>query len=111
MSATASIRVHCRRDGFADTLRQLAWAVGHHVTYEPCAPDDPDRVALVLTDLDYASDEHVLSELGLDIVGKIDGVVSWEVVPRHPDAPAARARARSARRMGKSGEELGADRS
>lgn len=81
MPATATIRVRCRAEGFADTLRQIAWLVGHRVSYEANDPDAPERVAYVLTDLDYATDQHILGELGLDVVGKLDGVLSLEVVP------------------------------
>jgi hypothetical protein len=77
----ATIKVRCRAEGFADTLRQIAWMVGHRVSYEASDPDDAERAAYVLTDLDYAADEHILGELGLDIVRKIDGVLSLEVVP------------------------------
>ena len=84
VSASATVRVRCRAEGFAVTLRQLAWLVGHRVSYEACEPEDPERVALVLTDLDYAGEDHILRELGLDIVGKVDGVLSWEVVPSKP---------------------------
>jgi hypothetical protein len=79
--AAATIRVRCRAEGFADTLRQIAWMVGHRVSYESDDPDAPVRIAYVLTDLDYAADEHILGELGLDILAKIDGVLSLEVVP------------------------------
>lgn len=81
MAAVATIRVRCRAEGFADTIRQLAWMVGHRVSYDADDTDSPERVAYVLTDLDYVPGDHVLRERGLDIVGKIDGVLSWEVVP------------------------------
>jgi hypothetical protein len=84
LAVTATIMVRCSREGFADTIRRLAWTVGHLVSYETCSADAPDRMAVVLTDLDYAGDEHVLQDLGLDIIGKIDGVLGWEVVPRYP---------------------------
>jgi hypothetical protein len=78
---TANIRVTCRREGFAITLQRLAWTVGHKVSFEPTQRDPDTSVAVILTDFDYRLRNRILDDLGLDVVGKIDGVLHWEVVP------------------------------
>jgi hypothetical protein len=77
---TANIRVICRRDGFANTLQRLAWTVGHRVSFEPTQRDPDTSVAIIFTDFDYRLRNRILDDRGLDVIGKIDGVLRWEVV-------------------------------
>lgn len=83
---TAMIKVLCRADTFEETLNLLAWAVGHRVEIPEAAPLSDAKYVFIYTDLGYNDDdENILANLGLDIIGKISGVLSWEVVAsNHP---------------------------
>jgi hypothetical protein len=81
-SATARVKVVCRAAGFEETLRLLAWAVGHPVSFEEARRPAITRCLYVETGLAYdGRSDVVLEDLGLDVVGKVDGVLSWTVVP------------------------------
>lgn len=86
---TAVIKVLCRIEHLTSTANLLEWAVGHHVEVDPDQTDDTTRCLLIFTDIAYyENDETILERLGLNIVGKIKGVVSWEVVPRQQEMAA-----------------------
>ncbi len=79
---TAIVRVTCRANTVEDTARKLAWTVGHPVRLAAAVPGAATRSLLVLTDLAYnGHDDTILERLGMDIIGKVAGVLSWEVIP------------------------------
>lgn len=79
---TAIVRVTCRADTFKDTARKLAWTVGHPIQLLDALPGARTRGLLVLTDLAYhGQDDTILERLGMDIIGKVTGVLAWEVIP------------------------------
>jgi hypothetical protein len=79
---TATIRVLCRADGLDETTDLLAWATGHPITSVEQAPASDTRWLLIRTDLEYHGDDWtILGRFGLDLIGKVAGVLSWEVVP------------------------------
>lgn len=80
MTSTAILRVVCRADRFDETARLMAWAVGHPVGFS-----NPEAVAItrslfVDTGLAYDRNEFVPDDFALDVVGKVPGVLSWEIV-------------------------------
>lgn len=59
----------------------LQWALGHHVAVEESDPDAKTGCLFVFTDIEYYNNDKALFEnFGFDIIGKIRGVVSWEVL-------------------------------
>lgn len=79
---TAIIQVVCRAGTFDETARMLAWTVGHSVQLGDPVPGSTTRSLLVITNLAYhGQDDTILERLGMDIIGKVAGVLSWEVVP------------------------------
>lgn len=86
MEQTAVIKVLCRAENLDNTAHLLEWAVGHRVEIDASQEDARTRCLLVFTDIAYyENDETILDRLGLNIIGKIKGVVSWEVIPRQDE--------------------------
>jgi len=82
---SATIKVLCRADALQDTANMLHWAIGHHVEVADTASDDKIGCLFIFTDVEYyENDTTLLDRLGFDIIGKIRGVVSWEVLPQGP---------------------------
>lgn len=82
LQPTAIIKVLCRADKLEETVNLLAWAVGHRVELEEQGTFSQTRYLFIHTDLAYADDSNtILERLGLDIIGKIAGVLSWTVIP------------------------------
>lgn len=79
---TAAVRVVCRAADFENTARLLSWAVGHPISFGETSAPAITRCLYVETGLSYdGRREVVLEDLGLDVIGKVDGVLSWAVVP------------------------------
>ena len=63
----------------------LQWALGHRVSIEQNASDNKTGCLFVFTDIEYyGSDTALFEKFGFDIIGKISGVVSWEVLEEEP---------------------------
>src|SRR6266702_5184024 len=78
---SATIKVLCRADTLQDTANMLQWAIGHRVEIADMEFDDKIGCLFVFTDVEYyENDTTLLERLGFDIIGKIRGVVSWEVL-------------------------------
>ncbi len=82
---TALVRIVCRADGADETARLVAWTTGHEVRVRESGGDGIAHITeclVVDTNLAYVERHvRVLEELGLEIVGKVSGVLSWTVVP------------------------------
>ena len=79
---TAIIKVLCKGDGFEEAANLVAWTVGHRVEIGELGPEANTRWVLILTDLAYHHDDDtILERLGLQVIGKVSGVLYWEVVP------------------------------
>jgi len=60
----------------------LAWTVGHPIRLAEQSLETNTRCLFIFTDLAYNSqDDTIFEHLGLDIIGKVTGVLSWEVIP------------------------------
>ncbi|HEU5381536.1 MAG TPA: hypothetical protein VFV38_39450 [Ktedonobacteraceae bacterium] len=78
---TAAIKVLCRADTIQDTANMLNWALGHRVEIAEEATDEKIGCLFVFTDIEYyENDTTLLERLGFDMIGKIKGVVSWEIL-------------------------------
>lgn len=93
---SATIKVLCRADSLEDTANMLHWAIGHRVEVADIASDDKVGCLFIFTDVEYyENDTTLLERLGFDMIGKIRGVVSWEVLSQDEEegktsgAPAA----------------------
>ncbi|HEX6289021.1 MAG TPA: hypothetical protein VFZ66_07510 [Herpetosiphonaceae bacterium] len=79
---TAVIKVVCKPDKLEETANLLAWTVGHRVEVAERTSHADARWLFVFTDLAYHDDDDtILEHLGLDIIGKLGGVLSWTVIP------------------------------
>ncbi len=77
----AIIKVLCKADMLQQTANMLAWALGHRIEIPEAASNAKVRTLFILTDIEYyEDDETLLQHLGFDMIGKISGVVSWEVI-------------------------------
>jgi len=81
---SATIRVFCQAETLQDTANMLRWAIGRHrIEVADTKPQGKIACLLVFTDVEYyENDATLLESLGFDIIGKIRGVVWWEVLPR-----------------------------
>ncbi|HLQ31021.1 MAG TPA: hypothetical protein VK140_17430 [Ktedonobacteraceae bacterium] len=78
---SATIKVLCRADTLQDTANMLHWAIGHRVEVADIAHDNKIGCLFIFTDVEYyENDTTLLERLGFDMIGKIRGVVSWEVL-------------------------------
>lgn len=78
---SATIKVLCRTEALEDTAKMLQWALGHRVTIEENSPDAKTGCLFVFTDIEYyGTDVNLFENFGFDIIGKISGVVSWEIL-------------------------------
>lgn len=86
---TAVVKVLCKPEKLEETANLIAWTVGHRVEIADTVSAAETRWLFVFTDLAYYDDDDtILERLGLDIIGKIGGVLSWEVVPSDQQAAA-----------------------
>jgi hypothetical protein len=88
---SAVIKVLCCADALQDTATMLQWALGHRIEVEKVAPGAKVGNLIVFTDVEfYENDTALFERLGFDIIGKIRGVVSWEMLPQaEKEGPAA----------------------
>jgi hypothetical protein len=81
----AGIRVICRARGFDDTANLVEWALGYPVVYRDPAATAITRSLIVATRFTYAGESvDFVNELGLNIVERLTGVLSFTVVPLDP---------------------------
>lgn len=79
---TAIIKVVCKPDKLEETANLLAWTVGHRVEMVDASSHTDACALMVFTELAYHDDDDtILEHLGLDIIGKLGGVLSWTVIP------------------------------
>lgn len=77
---SATIKVLCRMDALHDAANMLQWALGHQVQVDEDASDSKVGCLFVFTNIEYYdNDATIFEQFGFDIIGKIRGVVSWEV--------------------------------
>ncbi|HEU5377308.1 MAG TPA: hypothetical protein VFV38_17910 [Ktedonobacteraceae bacterium] len=78
---SATIKVLCRTDALHDAANMLQWALGHRVQVNEDASDAKMGCLFVFTNIEYYDNDTTLFEqFGFDIIGKIRGVVSWEIL-------------------------------
>lgn len=77
---SATIKVLCRMDALHDAANMLQWALGHQVMVDEETSDSKVGCLFVFTNIEYYdNDATIFEQFGFDIIGKIRGVVSWEV--------------------------------
>ncbi|HLG64854.1 MAG TPA: hypothetical protein VKY19_23130 [Ktedonosporobacter sp.] len=87
---SATIKVLCRTEALQDTANMLQWALGHRVSVAEDTSDSKVGCLFVFTDIEYYDNDTTLFEnFGFDIIGKIRGVVSWEILEDALGAKAA----------------------
>lgn len=80
---SATIKVLCRTEALQNAAKMLEWALGHRVSVEENenTPDSKVGCLFIFTDIEYYNNDTTLFEkFGFDMIGKINGVVSWEVM-------------------------------
>jgi hypothetical protein len=80
---SATIKVLCRTEALQNAAKMLQWALGHRVSIEeePDTQDSKVGCLFIFTDIEYYNNDTTLFEkFGFDMIGKISGVVSWEVL-------------------------------
>jgi len=78
---SATIKVLCHKDALRNTANMLQWAIGHRV--EIANNDDDTKIGclFIFTDIEYYENDTTLFErLGFNMIGKINGVISWEIL-------------------------------
>lgn len=85
MTATQSavIKVWCCNTNLSAVANAISQAIGHRVEIPTTLQDEANTYFFIITDIEhYESEETLLAQLGFNIIGKIAGVISWEVLPR-----------------------------
>lgn len=78
-----TIKVWCREEDLQQTAGMLSWAVGHRVEIPAVSAGAKHAYFFVITDIEqYDNEDTVRKVMGFDIIGKISGVIDWEVLPR-----------------------------
>lgn len=89
---SATIKVLCRTEALQDAARMLQWALGHRVSIVEEASDAKTGCLFVFTDIEYyGSDTALFEKFGFNMIGKISGVVSWEILEPRPASGVASA--------------------
>jgi hypothetical protein len=79
------IKVWCRSDDLQRTANLLAWTIGHRVEIplELKEVEAKNKYLFVITDIEQYDDANMVrSAMGFDIIGKVSGVIAWEVMPK-----------------------------
>jgi hypothetical protein len=80
------IRVWCREEDLHKTAGMLSWTVGHRVEIPTGAKNKTKTYFFILTEIEEYEDENVVrAAMGFDIIGKVSGVIDWEVMPKEYD--------------------------
>lgn len=78
-----TIKVWCREEDLHQTAGMLSWAVGHRVEIPAESTSMRNAYFFVITDIEQYDDEDMVRKaMGFDIIGKISGVIDWEVMPK-----------------------------
>jgi hypothetical protein len=78
---SATIKVLCHKDAIQNTANMLQWAIGHPVKIADTHIDAKIGCLFIFTEIEYYENDTTLFEnLGFDMIGKIHGVVSWEIL-------------------------------
>jgi hypothetical protein len=82
-----TIKVWCRKENLHQTADLLAQAVGHRIEI-PALPNHlRNAYFFVITDIEqYDGEDMIRKAMGFDIIGKISGVIDWEVLPKEDGA-------------------------
>jgi hypothetical protein len=81
MRQSATIKVLCHKDAIQDTATMLQWTTGHAVKIADTHMDAKIGCLFIFTEIEYYENDTILFEnLGFDMIGKIHGVVSWEIL-------------------------------
>jgi hypothetical protein len=76
-----TIKVWCREEDLQRTAGLLSWAVGHRVEIPVVATGMRNTYFFVVTDIEQYDDEDTVRRtMGFDIIGKISGVIDWEIM-------------------------------
>lgn len=87
---TTIIKVWCRGEQLHRTANLLAWTLGQRVEIPVEADTQTHSYVLVHTRLaQYTDEAQVCNAMGLDIIGKVAGVLAWEVLPEDRESDAA----------------------
>ncbi|GHO91092.1 hypothetical protein KSF_011400 [Reticulibacter mediterranei] len=76
-----TIKVWCREADLYRTADLLSWAVGHRVEIPPVSTGMINTYFFIITDIKQYEDEDTIRKtMGFDIIGKISGVIDWEIM-------------------------------
>ena len=77
------IRVWCREEDLQKTASMLSWTVGHRVEIPPGATGINNTYFFIITEIEEYEDENIIrASMGFDIIGKVSGVIDWEIMPK-----------------------------
>jgi hypothetical protein len=77
------IKVYCRNDDLEHTAAMLAVTTGHRVELPGKATESKNTYLFIITEIEkYEGEQAFNAAFGFDIIGKIAGVLSWEVMPK-----------------------------
>ncbi|GCE07701.1 hypothetical protein [Dictyobacter aurantiacus] len=80
------IRVWCREEDLHKTAGMLSWTVGHRVEIPEEVTHKTKTYFFIITEIEEYEDENVVrASMGFDIIGKVSGVIDWEVMPKEFD--------------------------
>jgi hypothetical protein len=87
------IKVWCRGEDLYQTASLLSWTIGHQVEIPTQSAAMKHRYFFVITEIEQYDSEHMVrADMGFDIIGKVSGVIDWEVMPKEfaPAAPSSK---------------------
>jgi hypothetical protein len=77
------IKVWCREEDLQKTAGMLSWTVGHRVEIPPGATGINNTYFFIITEIEEYEDENIIrASMGFDIIGKVSGVIDWEIMPK-----------------------------
>jgi hypothetical protein len=77
------IKVWCQKDNLQHTATMLSRATGHRVEIPTASDTSKYTYIFIITEIEQYTDEKLAgATFGFDIIGKIAGVLSWEILPK-----------------------------
>ncbi len=77
------IKVWCQKDNLQHTATMLSRATGHRVEIPTTADQSKYTCIFIITEIEQYTDEKLAgAAFGFDIIGKIAGVLSWEILSK-----------------------------
>jgi hypothetical protein len=77
------IKVWCQTDNLQHTATMLSHATGHRVEIPIVVEKSKYTYIFIITEIEQYTDEKLAgAAFGFDIIGKIAGVLSWEILPK-----------------------------